>query len=43
VLAIAAFVLAEKVAPHGRLLGRVTGVLLAGWGVWVLVSGQTWR
>jgi predicted metal-binding membrane protein len=43
VLAIAGFVLAEKVAPHGRLLGRVTGVLLAGWGVWVLVSGQTWR
>jgi len=40
VLAIAGFVLAEKVAPNGRLLGRITGTLLAGWGLWVVVSGQ---
>lgn len=39
VLAISGFVLAEKVVPNGRLLGRITGVLLAGWGVWVIVSG----
>ena len=39
VVVIAGFVLAEKVAPHGRLLGRITGVLLAGWGLWVFVSG----
>jgi predicted metal-binding membrane protein len=39
VLVIAAFVLAEKVAPNGRLLGRITGALLAGWGLWVFVSG----
>lgn len=39
VVAIAGFVLAEKVAPNGRLLGRITGALLAGWGLWVVVSG----
>jgi len=36
---IAAFVLAEKLAPNGRQLGRMTGALLAGWGIWVVVSG----
>jgi len=40
VVAIAGFVLAEKVVPNGRLLGRITGVLLAGWGLWMVVSGQ---
>jgi predicted metal-binding membrane protein len=40
VVVIAGFVLAEKVMPNGRLLGRITGVLLAGWGLWVAVSGQ---
>jgi predicted metal-binding membrane protein len=39
VAAIAGFVLAEKVVPNGRLLGRITGVLLAAWGVWVVVAG----
>ena len=39
VVVIAGFVLAEKVVPNGRLLGRITGVLLAGWGLWVVVSG----
>lgn len=33
---IAGFVLAEKVVPNGRLLGRITGVALAGYGLWVL-------
>jgi predicted metal-binding membrane protein len=39
VVVIAGFVLAEKLAPNGRLLGRITGSLLIGWGLWVLVSG----
>jgi predicted metal-binding membrane protein len=39
VAAIAGFVLAEKVVPHGRLLGRIIGAALAGFGLWVLVSG----
>lgn len=40
VVAIAGFVLAEKVIPNGRLIGRITGVMLVGWGVWVVVSAQ---
>jgi predicted metal-binding membrane protein len=40
VVAIAGFVLIEKVVPNGRLLGRITGMLLAGWGLWVVLSGQ---
>lgn len=39
VAVIAGFVLAEKVVPNGRLLGRITGVVLAGFGLWVLYSG----
>jgi predicted metal-binding membrane protein len=39
VVAISGFVLAEKVVPNGRLLGRITGVLLAGSGLWMVVSG----
>lgn len=35
--AIAVFVLVEKVAPAGPWLSRVTGLLLAGGGVWVVV------
>ncbi len=38
VAAIAGFVLAEKLVPNGRLLGRITGVALAGWGLWMVVS-----
>lgn len=38
VVAIAGFVLIEKVVPKGRQLGRITGVLLAGWGVWMVAS-----
>ena len=37
VAVIAGFVLAEKVVPNGRLLGRITGGLLVLWGVWVLL------
>ncbi len=33
VVVIAGFVLAEKVVPNGRLVGRITGALLAGWGL----------
>jgi predicted metal-binding membrane protein len=36
VVVIAAFVLAEKVAPHGRLVGRISGAVLVGWGLWLL-------
>jgi predicted metal-binding membrane protein len=39
VVVIAGFVLAEKVAPNGRLLGRITGALLAGGGLWLFVRG----
>jgi predicted metal-binding membrane protein len=37
VVAIAGFVLIEKVVPHGRLIGRITGVLLAAWGLGMVV------
>ena len=40
VAAIAAFVLVEKLAPHGRGLGRATGLLLMAWGIWVMVAGR---
>jgi predicted metal-binding membrane protein len=38
VAAIAGFVLLEKVAPAGDRLGRVAGVVLVGWGVWVVAG-----
>jgi predicted metal-binding membrane protein len=38
VVVIAVFVLAEKVVPNGRLVGRIGGALLAGWGLWVMAS-----
>ena len=38
VAVIAAFVLIEKVAPAGEWVSRVAGLLLIGWGVWVLAS-----
>ena len=40
VVAIAGFVLLEKVVPNGRLLGRITGVVLVGWGLWLVISPQ---
>jgi predicted metal-binding membrane protein len=36
VAAIAAFVLVEKLAPHGARIGRVAGVLLVAWGSWIV-------
>jgi predicted metal-binding membrane protein len=36
VAAIAALVLVEKVVPAGVWLGRVAGLTLAGWGLWML-------
>ena len=38
VAAIAGFVLIEKVAPGGDRLGQVAGVLLIGWGVWMVAG-----
>jgi len=37
VAAIAAFVLIEKVAQRGFLVGRTAGVLLVVWGIWVFL------
>jgi predicted metal-binding membrane protein len=34
---IAVFVLLEKVAPKGLWVGRVAGVILVAWGVWMMV------
>jgi predicted metal-binding membrane protein len=36
--ALAAFMLVEKVAPAGHWVGRVAGVLLLGWGAWVIAG-----
>ena len=38
VAAIAALVLVEKVVPGGQWLGRVAGLSLAGWGLWMLLA-----
>jgi predicted metal-binding membrane protein len=35
---IAIFVLLEKIAPKGLLIGKVTGLLLAGWGLWMILG-----
>ncbi len=35
---IAAFVLVEKILPGGDWIGRVTGVALGGWGVWLIAT-----
>lgn len=39
VAAIAAFVLVEKLLPHGLRIGRYAGVLLIAWGLWVFITG----
>jgi predicted metal-binding membrane protein len=36
VAAIAALVMVEKVVPAGPWVGRVAGLTLAGWGLWML-------
>ena len=38
IAALAAFVLMEKVIHNGHLVSRVTGLLLAGWGVWMVAA-----
>ena len=38
IAALAAFVLAEKVAPKGEWVSRITGALMVGWGVWAIVT-----
>lgn len=38
IIGLAAFVLLEKTAPMGNWIGRVAGLVLAGWGVYMLIS-----
>jgi predicted metal-binding membrane protein len=38
VAGIALLVLIEKSAPAGHWVGRATGLLLIGWGTWMLVG-----
>ena len=38
IAALAAFVLIEKVAPMPEWVSRGTGILLAGWGIWAIVT-----
>ncbi len=38
VAALAAFVLIEKAAPAGVWVGRVAGIVLVGWGLWLLTG-----
>ena len=35
---IAVFVLVEKIAPKGLLVGKLAGILLAVWGIWLLLG-----
>ena len=35
---IAAFVLAEKVAPGGEWIVRISGTIFIAWGLWTLVG-----
>ena len=39
-VAIAGLVLMEKAARAGPWVGRVAGLALAGWGVWMLGTGR---
>ena len=38
IAALAAFVLAEKVAPAGEKVSRATGILLIAWGAWAILA-----
>ena len=38
IAALAAFVLAEKVAPAGVKMSRITGGLLVVWGAWAVLA-----
>jgi predicted metal-binding membrane protein len=35
---IAGYVLLEKVGPAGQRVSRVMGLLMVGWGLWMLIS-----
>ena len=37
IAALAGFVLVEKVAPRGHLVSRMSGLVLIGWGGWVVL------
>ncbi len=41
VAAIAIFVLAEKIGPGGRSLGRAAGGMMVLWGAWVIAAGPS--
>lgn len=36
---LAAFVLVEKVVPAGHRVSQVSGLLLLGWGLWIVAGG----
>ena len=38
IVVLTVFVLLEKVIPHGRTMGRVAGVLMVGWGGWLIAT-----
>jgi len=38
IAALAGLVLVEKVAPAGQWVSRATGLLLVGWGAWMIIS-----
>ncbi len=37
IVVLTVFVLAEKVVPKGQLLGRIAGLLMIGWGGWLIL------
>jgi predicted metal-binding membrane protein len=37
VAVIAALVLVEKIAPNGLVLGRLAGLALVAWGIWLIL------
>jgi predicted metal-binding membrane protein len=38
IIALACYVLIEKLAPRGQLVSRITGIMLIGWGMFVLAG-----
>ena len=38
IAALSGFVLVEKVAPRGHLVSRLSGLVLIGWGGWVVLE-----
>jgi predicted metal-binding membrane protein len=41
IAALAAFVLIEKVAPAGTWISKSTGIILAAWGAWMILTNAT--